>query len=503
MQLTENPIATGAKGPRLPDAPRSPTGVIRGDFETHLGQAMTPVSVSEAEERSATRSYVQPVSETLLTALPLDRLSRIEAKISVPAQPGNFEKAPLEPAATDLAVALTFTYNTLLVAKTHRSEDGLVTDDIGHKNMELNIDLDTTTARTVSLDTETDPMPVMLGLPSSNMLDSGIPQPILGTSSEQKIKTSTDAIMVAQASSPMLPGLLPSDITDNYHSQKTSRIPSEQKIKINLDPIIVTQAPSPMLPDTFAPEFNEMAKLPEENTYPLELPLEINLSTQINTRIAQPEGASSDSNVFLLSAAEANMQSKTDVIAIAQSPDQLAGDATFPRVLTEVSVAPVSITTPAQNTQAGSATLHTQQPTALDMSQANWAEQLVEDVSLQPMSRGETLTLTLTPERLGTMQVRLEMQDGQTHVHFITETPETARLLTDAQPRLADLMSRAGVELSSQSASTGQDTQQGHHGNWKVPIPIDSSHPTPETIPETTTRSSDFTAPHSNFDIVA
>ena len=460
MQLTETPIATGAKGPRLPDVPRSPTGVIRGDFETHLGQAMTPVSVSEAEERSVTRSYVQPVSETLLTAPPLDRLARIEAKISVPTQPGNFEKAPLEPAATDLAVALTFTYNTLLVAKTHRPEDGLVTDDIGHTNMELNIDLDTVPARTVSLDTETDPMPVMLGLPSSNMLDSGIPQLILGIS-------------------------------------------SEQKIKINLDPIIVTQAPSPMLPDTLAPEFNEIVKLPEESTYPLELPLEINLSTQINTRVAQPEGASSDSNVFLLSAAEANTQPKTDVIATAQSPDQLAGDATFPRVLTEVSVAPVSITTPAQHTQAGSATLHTQHPTALDMSQANWAEQLVEDVSLQPMGRGETLTLTLTPERLGTMQVRLEMQYGQTHVHFITETPETARLLTDAQPRLADLMSRAGVELSSQSASTGQDTQQGHQGNWKVPIQIDSSHPTPETIPETTTRSSDFTAPHSNFDIVA
>lgn len=460
MQLTETPIATGAKGPRLPDVPRSPTGVIRGDFETHLGQAMTPVSVSEAEERSVTRSYVQPVSETLLTALPLDRLARIEAKISVPTQPGNFEKAPLEPAATDLAVALTFTYNTLLVAKTHRPEDGLVTDDIGHTNMELNIDLDTVPARTVSLDTETDPMPVMLGLPSSNMLDSGIPQLILGISSEQKIKTSTDAIMVAQA-------------------------------------------PSSMLPDTLAPEFNEIVKLPEESTYPLELPLEINLSTQINTRVAQPEGASSDSNVFLLSAAEANTQPKTDVIATAQSPDQLAGDATFPRVLTEVSVAPVSITTPAQHTQAGSATLHTQHPTALDMSQANWAEQLVEDVSLQPMGRGETLTLTLTPERLGTMQVRLEMQYGQTHVHFITETPETARLLTDAQPRLADLMSRAGVELSSQSASTGQDTQQGHQGNWKVPIQIDSSHPTPETIPETTTRSSDFTAPHSNFDIVA
>jgi flagellar hook-length control protein FliK len=120
----------------------------------------------------------------------------------------------------------------------------------------------------------------------------------------------------------------------------------------------------------------------------------------------------------------------------------------------------------------------------LDMSQANWAEKLVEDVSLQPLGRGDTLTLTLTPERLGTMQVRLEMQDGQTHVHFVTETPEAARLLNDAQPRLADLMSRAGVDLGAQSATTGQGSQQNDRSGQPATVQDMSPDQPAESIEE-------------------
>jgi len=95
--------------------------------------------------------------------------------------------------------------------------------------------------------------------------------------------------------------------------------------------------------------------------------------------------------------------------------------------------------------------------TRIDMTQAQWAENLVEDITRH--SNGSTgterLTLTLTPERLGTLQIRLEMQDGLTHVHIVTETPEAARAMTDAQHRLADALSRAGLELGSQSTQSG------------------------------------------------
>jgi len=98
------------------------------------------------------------------------------------------------------------------------------------------------------------------------------------------------------------------------------------------------------------------------------------------------------------------------------------------------------------------------------MTQAQWAETLVEDITRHAAGPAtERLTLTLTPERLGTLQIRLEMQDGLTHVHIVTETPEAARAVAEGQHRLAEALSRAGLELgsqSTQSGSTGRDPGQ-------------------------------------------
>ncbi|MEQ8900772.1 MAG: flagellar hook-length control protein FliK [Roseovarius sp.] len=111
-------------------------------------------------------------------------------------------------------------------------------------------------------------------------------------------------------------------------------------------------------------------------------------------------------------------------------------------------------------------------PSRLDMTQAQWAETLVEDITRHAAGPAtERLTLTLTPERLGTLQIRLEMQDGLTHVHIVTETPEAARAVAEGQHRLADALSRAGLELGSQS------TQSGGTGR----DPGQSGQPAPDT----------------------
>lgn len=191
--------------------------------------------------------------------------------------------------------------------------------------------------------------------------------------------------------------------------------------------------------------------------------------------------------------------------------EQPASDGTTSRVLTEVSVAPATVSPAAQMTQSGPAAAQTHslaQPTpALDLSQASWPDKLVEDVSLHPMGRGDTLTLTLTltPERLGTLQVRLEMQDGQTHVHFVAETAEAARLLTDAQPRLADLMSRAGVDLGNQSATTGEGSQQNDRSGQPTTLQDMPAEPNPEAGPETGAPQgrSAYLSSRSTVDVVA
>lgn len=185
--------------------------------------------------------------------------------------------------------------------------------------------------------------------------------------------------------------------------------------------------------------------------------------------------------------------------------EQPVGEAAFARVLTEVSIAAAPIPTPAQPAQQSASPVPVQMQAPLDLSQPDWADRLVEDVSLQAMGRGDTLTLTLTPERLGTMQVRLEMLDGQTHVHFITDTPEAARLLTDAQSRLADLMSRAGVDLGSQSASTGQGGQQNDRQSQGAPMQDGLSVAPQESVAKTAMAASRPVAPasRSTVDVVA
>jgi hypothetical protein len=79
---------------------------------------------------------------------------------------------------------------------------------------------------------------------------------------------------------------------------------------------------------------------------------------------------------------------------------------------------------------------------------------MVQDIRHGASANLDTLTITLTPERLGPLNIRLETQDGVTHVHIMTETPEAARAIAEAQPRLAEAMARAGLEMGNQSTTT-------------------------------------------------
>jgi flagellar hook-length control protein FliK len=115
----------------------------------------------------------------------------------------------------------------------------------------------------------------------------------------------------------------------------------------------------------------------------------------------------------------------------------------------------------------------------LDMTQAQWAETLVEDITRHAAAPAtDRLTLTLSPERLGTLQIRLDMQDGLTHVHIVTESPEAARAMAEGQHRLAEALSRAGLELGSQSTqSGGSGRDPGQSGQ---PAPDNRAGPEPQ-----------------------
>lgn len=188
---------------------------------------------------------------------------------------------------------------------------------------------------------------------------------------------------------------------------------------------------------------------------------EITGDTDVFDRLLQASGAAtsrSDPPPKLSDALAPNLGQSADITGAATAPmDTLATGA-----------APASAPISTASTTTSAASVQTAAPPPLDMSQSNWAETLVASIERpEGTADGDSLTLTLTPERLGTLQIRLEQRDGLTHVHIITATPEAAKIMSEAQHRLADLMTRAGLEMGNQSTSSdlAQNAQQNDTGN--------------------------------------
>ncbi len=105
----------------------------------------------------------------------------------------------------------------------------------------------------------------------------------------------------------------------------------------------------------------------------------------------------------------------------------------------------------------------------LDMTSPTWTDSLIEDIQMQAADGAEQIDMTLTPERLGRLQIQIEMRDGAANIRIITETAEAARLFNDAQGRLSEMMERAGMDLAGHTAgqqgdARGQRDQTGPEG---------------------------------------
>ena len=105
----------------------------------------------------------------------------------------------------------------------------------------------------------------------------------------------------------------------------------------------------------------------------------------------------------------------------------------------------------------------------LDMTSPTWTDSLIEDIQMQAADGAEQIDMTLTPERLGRLQIQIEMRDGAANIRIITETAEAARLFNEAQGRLSEMMERAGMDLAGHTAgqqgdARGQRDQTGPEG---------------------------------------
>lgn len=97
---------------------------------------------------------------------------------------------------------------------------------------------------------------------------------------------------------------------------------------------------------------------------------------------------------------------------------------------------------------------------AIDVLHPEWEAELIDRVTSQITGDGAVIEIALSPDQLGGVEVRLEMSNGRAEVAFVTETADAARLFTQSESRLADLLQRQGFDLSGQTASQRQDDRR-------------------------------------------
>lgn len=98
---------------------------------------------------------------------------------------------------------------------------------------------------------------------------------------------------------------------------------------------------------------------------------------------------------------------------------------------------------------------------SLMMTDREWPSQLTAMIKeARDLTQGD-IEIALQPERLGRMTIRMEMRDNNAvAVTIMTDNDASARLLNDNQARLADLMTKAGLDLTQHNASSGQQGRE-------------------------------------------
>ncbi len=90
-----------------------------------------------------------------------------------------------------------------------------------------------------------------------------------------------------------------------------------------------------------------------------------------------------------------------------------------------------------------------------------WAQAVAAQVHWLASSGVSSATLRLSPEHLGPLEVRIDLQSSQVNVSFSATHPDTRVALEQALPRLRELFASGGLALGQ--ASVQQESRPGSH----------------------------------------
>jgi flagellar hook-length control protein FliK len=116
----------------------------------------------------------------------------------------------------------------------------------------------------------------------------------------------------------------------------------------------------------------------------------------------------------------------------------------------------------------------------LDMRRQEWTGKMIETIeAMREAAPVKETRLSLVPDVLGKVDIAVRHEGDRVHVHFAAETQAARQILTDAQPRLAELAEQRGIRLGQTSVDLGQGgpgTQSGQRHN-DAPRPQTPSAP--------------------------
>lgn len=142
---------------------------------------------------------------------------------------------------------------------------------------------------------------------------------------------------------------------------------------------------------------------------------------------------------------------------------------------------------------AGLKTAEAQLPT-LYLQEPQAAAQLKDRVMYQVQQKIQTAEIRLAPEELGSVQIKVNLQQDQLSVQFVVQQAQAKEALEQQMPRLRELLQQQGVELTDSQVSQQQQQrqqqgeQQTNTGSRQLAHTELSDDPLPQQI---TIRSSD------------
>lgn len=98
-----------------------------------------------------------------------------------------------------------------------------------------------------------------------------------------------------------------------------------------------------------------------------------------------------------------------------------------------------------------------------------WANELGSRLAMMSVRGQQEGSLTLTPEHLGPLEVRITLNQDTTNVWFGAQHADTRAALADALPRLREMFAASGLELGQAGVSQEMPRQEARRPEESLP----------------------------------